>query len=334
MSPRVFWASASPCSAACRVASSSWARAGVTASRTTAAAQVTIQRIFNGRILVCYQMSPSPPSVPASGAAGGSSASVPARQTIPGSHGPRSRTRRSKRQNRIRHVGPHHVRHRGISLPHRHAVTSEPSHAPEGSTCARASTSLRDRVCANVPPNGGHPPGSGVRVGSQGLIGGSWRRARSTIRRAALDDPASASSPLPFLSMSRRDPGAVRQRRPVRSHPLPVTSLPRRWPARICPPGLVVGVRLGLGDAGMATRSWHGASGNRPRGAGLTAPRPFPFRSPVGAVERRERVSRRHRASGRRARRRAVGLAGPRAVADGAIPGERIIHVGNYREGF
>ena len=43
-----------------------------------------------------------------------------------------------------------------------------------------------------------------------------------TIRRAAradLDDPASASSPLPFLSLSRRDPGAVRQRLPVRSHP-------------------------------------------------------------------------------------------------------------------
>ena len=117
----------------------------------------------------------------------------------------------------------------------------------------------RSRARGNVPPNGGHPPGSGVRVGSQGLIGGSWRRARSTIHRAAradLDDPASASSPLPFLSLSRRDPGAVRQRRPVRSRPPAATSLPRRWPARICPPGLVVGARLGLGDVPTPTSGW------------------------------------------------------------------------------
>ena len=31
-------------------------------------------------------------------------------------------------------------------------TTSAPSRALEGSTCARSSTSLRDRVCANVPP--------------------------------------------------------------------------------------------------------------------------------------------------------------------------------------
>ena len=54
-------------------------------------------------------MSPSPPSAPASGAPGGSASRVPGSQTISGSHGPRSRTRRSTRPNRIRHVGPHHV---------------------------------------------------------------------------------------------------------------------------------------------------------------------------------------------------------------------------------
>ena len=126
------------------------------------------------------------------------------------------------------------------------------------------------------------------RVRGPGRVPGLERRilaTRSTIRRVAradLDDPASASSPLPFLSMSRRDPGAVRQRRPVRSHPPPVPSRPRRWPARIWPLGLVVGARLGLGDAGMATRSGHWAPVHRPRGAGLTAPGLFRSDPPYG----------------------------------------------------
>ena len=38
--------------------------------------------------------------------------------------------------------------------------------------------------------------------------------------------------------------------------PPAVTSLPRRWPARICPPGLVVGARLGLGDVPTPTSGW------------------------------------------------------------------------------
>ena len=49
--------------------------------------------------------------------------SRPARQS-PAATAPRSTTRRSKRQNRIRHVCPHHVRHCGIILPHRHDFTS------------------------------------------------------------------------------------------------------------------------------------------------------------------------------------------------------------------
>ena len=161
-----------------------------------------------------------------------------------------------------------------------------PSSAPhvlKVSTCSRASRSLQDRVCANVPPKRWAPP----RVRGPGRVPGLDRRIMA--KRQVHHPPGGTG-------------GSRRSRFRIIPAPVPVDVAPRSRCSPATPTGSLAPAPRNQPSPATGRRA-----GTRPARRATGARQP-PSAPAAGGEVRMPRRSRRrgsrHRASGRRARRR------------------------------